>query len=112
MCELLELARKKQGNISYYQMAKIVGVSDQVMTKWKQDISKPNGIHTLKLAELASVSPTEALKVMQKGYTTIALLFVLVLGSTLALASIPTFANTVYYVKSLMIRNRTRAVFA
>lgn len=112
MIELLERARKVQGDISYYEVAKRLNVSDQVMTKWKQDISKPNGINTLKLAEMAKVSPSEALRLLQKGYASVALLFVLVSCSTLALAYIPYFANTVYYVKSFRVRNQMKSVFA
>lgn len=71
MCGLLERARKEQGNISYYRIAKLLNVSDQQMTKWKNDISKPNGLNTLKLAKLAKVDVKEAIKLVEAGFTTI-----------------------------------------
>lgn len=76
MCELLEIAREKQGNVSYYEMAKRLNVSDQLVRKWKDNKSQPNGINALKLADMAEVTPKEALKLMQSGYSTVSQLIV------------------------------------
>lgn len=76
MCELLEKAREAQGNISYYEVAKRLKVSDQLMNKWKNKKSQPNGLNTLKLAEMAGVSPSEAIKLLEGGYANVSLLVV------------------------------------
>lgn len=87
MCQLLEKAREAQGGISYYEVAKRLKVSDQLMNKWKNDKSQPNGINTLKLAEMAGVSPKEAIKLLESGFISVSLLIVTALASTLAIAT-------------------------
>jgi transposase-like protein len=76
MCKLLEMARKAQGNVSYYEIAKLMNVNMQQMTKWKNDLSRPNGINTLKLTELAKLSTKEAIKILEKGFSTLSFLIV------------------------------------
>lgn len=76
MCQLLEKAREAQGGISYYEVAKRLGVPTALMNKWKNDKSQPNGINTLKLAEMAKVTPSEAIKLMQGGFAGVSLLIV------------------------------------
>jgi hypothetical protein len=76
MCELLERARKAQGDISYYEVAKRLGISTPLMNKWKNNKSQPNGINTLMLADMAGVTPKEALKIMQGGFSDVSLLIV------------------------------------
>lgn len=61
MCELLEKARENQGNVSYYAIAKELNVTMQIMNNWKNNKSKPNGEHTLKLVKLANLSIDDAL---------------------------------------------------
>lgn len=107
MCELLEKAREVQGNISYYEVAKRLGVSDQVMTKWKQDISKPNGVNTLKLAEMAKLSPAEALKLIEGGFAKVSLLLVTAAFSAAILfASNPMLAANIHYAKLMRRKQR------
>lgn len=86
MCELLEIARAKQGNVSYYEIAKRLKVSDQLVRKWKDNKSQPNGINALKLADMADVTPKEALKLMQSGYSNVSHLIVTGLFAALPLA--------------------------
>ena len=86
MCDLLEEARKVQGNISYYEVAKRLGISTVLMTKWKNDRGNPNGLHTLKLAEMAGVTPSEAIKLLQKGFSKISLLIMTSFASIVILA--------------------------
>lgn len=87
MCELLEKAREAQGNISYWEIARRLKVSDQVMNKWKNNKSQPNGINTLKLAEMAKLMPSEAIKLVERGYANLSILIMTAWASTLALAS-------------------------
>lgn len=74
MCKLLEKAREAQGNISYYEVAKRLGVSDQLMNKWKNEKSLPNGVHTLKLTKMANLTADEALKVIEGGFVNMSLM--------------------------------------
>lgn len=95
MCELLEIAREKQGNVSYYEMAKRLKVSDQLVRKWKENKSQPNGINALKLADMAGVTPKEAIKLMQSGFSSVSQLTMTSFASTLALAWIH-FSDMLY----------------
>lgn len=87
MIDLLEKAREEQGNISYYEIAKRLNVSDQVVRKWKNKTSKPNGLNTLKLMELANLERDEAIRIMnnEKGY--MSLLIMTTIAGTALLAS-------------------------
>lgn len=87
MCKLLEKAREAQGDISYYEVAKRLGIPTALMNKWKNDKSLPNGVNTLKLADMAGVTPKEALKLLESGFGSVSLLLVTALASTLAIAS-------------------------
>jgi hypothetical protein len=80
MCKLLEMARKAQGDVSYYEIAKLMNVNMQQMTKWKNDLSRPNGINTLKLTELAKLSTKEAIKILEKGFSSLSFLIVTSIG--------------------------------
>lgn len=95
MCELLERARKAQGDISYYEVAKRLGISTPLMNKWKNNKSQPNGINTLMLADMAGVTPKEAIKLMQSGFSSMSLLIVTSFASTLALALVH-FSDVMY----------------
>jgi transcriptional regulator with XRE-family HTH domain len=75
MCELLEKAKEKSG-LSYYGIAKEIGASKELVSKWKLNKGKPNGEHTLALAILADVSTRDALKLLQSGYSTLSLMLV------------------------------------
>lgn len=86
MCELLERARKAQGDISYYEVAKRLGISTPLMNKWKNNKSQPNGINTLMLADMAGLTPKEAIKLMQSGNINVSLLLMTSITANLALA--------------------------
>jgi hypothetical protein len=88
MCELLEKAREVSGFKSHYEMAKHMGVSHELMSKWKLNKSKPNGEHSLILADMAGLSPKEALRLLQNGYSSVLLLGVTSLASIALLASV------------------------
>lgn len=74
MCELLEIAREKQGGVSYYEMAKRLNVSDQLVRRWKENKSQPNGINSLKLADMAGITPKEAIRLIESGYSYVSIL--------------------------------------
>lgn len=99
MCELLEAARKAQGNISYYEVAKRLGISTPLLNRWKNNKSQPNGVNTLRLAEMAGLSPSEALKIIEGGYTHLSLLIVTALTSLVFLHNNTIVNIFVYYVK-------------
>lgn len=95
MCELLERARKAQGDISYYEVAKRLGISTPLMNKWKNNKSQPNGINTLMLADMAGVTPKEAIKLLQSGYSNVSLLFVTAILANAGLA-LSFISNSLY----------------
>jgi transcriptional regulator with XRE-family HTH domain len=80
MCELLEIAREKQGNISYYELAKRLEISTPLMHKWRYNKSQPNGLNTLKLAEMAGLTTSEAIAIYEKGFSRVSLNFMTSLG--------------------------------
>ena len=88
MCELLERARQNQGNISYYEVAKRLKISSPLMTKWKNNISQPNGYNTLRLADMAGLDVKEALKLVQGGFISMSLLIMTGSFSMLAIAEL------------------------
>ena len=109
MCDLLELARLKQGNISYYEIAKRLNVSDQLVRSWQHNKSKPNGINTLKLADMAGVDVVKAIKIVESGYSNVSLLGVTALLSTLGLAPFYNAAQCILCKIKLQLSNIQRA---
>lgn len=101
MCELLEIAREKQGNVSYYEMAKRLKVSDQLVRKWKENKSQPNGINALKLADMAGVTPREAIKLIQGGFSSVSHLIVTSFASTVTLTWVH-FSGMLYIMLNRM----------
>lgn len=76
MCELLEIAKERTG-LSYYGIAKKLEISTPLMNKWKNNKSQPNGINSMKLANMAELTTSEALKIMEKGYSKISSLIII-----------------------------------
>lgn len=95
MCELLELAREKQGNISYYEVAKRLNVSDQLVRSWQHNKSKPNGLNTLKLADMAGVNVVKAIEIIEGGFVNVSLLGVTV-SAGIALAVLMRISGNLY----------------
>lgn len=87
MCELLEKAKSVQGIKSNYELANRLGISNELISKWKLGKSKPNGEHSLILADMANVTPKEALKLLQGGFASVSLLAVTAIASTLAIGT-------------------------
>jgi dihydroxyacetone kinase DhaKLM complex PTS-EIIA-like component DhaM len=87
--ELIEKAKVKQGLISDYSIAKMLGTSPQKVSDWKRERSEANAEYTLKLLAAAEMSVKDALEIMnkQQGSAQLSLIFVTALASTLALAS-------------------------
>jgi len=95
MCELLEKAKENQGIKSNYELAKKLDISQELISRWKTGKSKPNGEHSLILADMANVTPKEALRMLQAGYTRMPLIFVTALLSILAITPFLTTANCI-----------------
>lgn len=87
MCELLEAARKAQGNISYYEVAKRLGISTPLLNRWKNNKGNPNGIHSLKLADMAGLTTREAIELIEGGFAEVSLLIMIATCSTLVYIS-------------------------
>ena len=87
MNKLLEMAKEKSGLKSNYQLANAIGTSHELVSKWHLNKSLPNGINTLILADMAEVSPKEALKLLQQGFSTVSLLILTSIASIALLAS-------------------------
>ena len=105
MCKLLDLAREKQ-ETTYYGIAKMLGVSTPVLNKWIHDKSKPNGLNTLRLADLAGLSTKEAIRIVEGGFVSLPILFVTSFGSTLALAW--SYISPTVYI--MLNRNTQRSI--
>jgi transcriptional regulator with XRE-family HTH domain len=86
MSKLLEIAKEKQGFKSYYEMANALGISQERMSKWKLDKAKPNGEQSLMLADLAGISPKEALEIMRNGFINLSILILTGFASVIVLA--------------------------
>lgn len=81
MCELLDLAKEKTG-LSYYGIAKKLEISTPLMNKWKNNKSKPNGLNSMKLAVMAGITPSEAVRVMEGGYARVSILTMTAIACT------------------------------
>ncbi|MFD0930214.1 helix-turn-helix domain-containing protein [Methylophilus glucosoxydans] len=90
MCDLLEKAREAQGGISYYELAKRLGIGTPLMNKWKNNKSQPNGLNTLKLVEMAKLTPEEAIKILEKGSMNLGVIFSVAFISLLLFATCST----------------------
>lgn len=62
--KLVEAAKEKQGLTSDNQIALKLGVGRALISGWKNGISKPDGINTMKLIELSGMNAREALKLV------------------------------------------------
>jgi plasmid maintenance system antidote protein VapI len=55
--KLMDAAMSAQGIPSYYKLARVLGVSNNTMTKWKQERSAPADSMAARLAEMAGLDP-------------------------------------------------------
>lgn len=60
MCRLLERVKEKTG-LTTYAIAKEIGVSQELASRWSRNLSHPNGENTLKLAKLGELNIEQAL---------------------------------------------------
>ena len=65
MSNLFETVKTKTG-MSGNQIAKLMGVSPELTSRWNTKKSDPNGLHTLELAKMAGLDIDEALKLTKK----------------------------------------------
>lgn len=106
------MAKNKTG-LSYYEIAKELDVSKELVSRWKLDKSNPNGLHTLKLAELAGVEIKEAIKLVEGGYVSVSLLFVTSSVCMLGLALLSLFNKCILCkIKQVKLSNSHHAKFA
>lgn len=113
LVERLIVEIKEKWHLKYDEdVADIVNITPSHLNRMKKREGQPNAANFVRLAIAAEWDMTKANIILndgieggvfnhlkEKGYAAIALLFVLALSSTLVLASIPTFTNSVYYVK-------------
>ena len=88
MNKLLEMAKERTGLTSNNQVAIAMNVKPELVSTWNTNKSHPNGLNTLILADMARLSPKEAIKLLQNGYSTVSLLIVTSITSIALLASI------------------------
>lgn len=58
--ELIDLARERQGGVSDYRIAKMLGINPNSMSNYRSGRSSPANPIAKGLAELAGVDPVEA----------------------------------------------------
>lgn len=64
--KLIEIVKIKQGLNSDYGVAKLIGVSPQMLSNWKNEKSEASAENTLKLVAAAEISAIDALSIMTK----------------------------------------------
>lgn len=58
--EMLDMARHRQGDVSDYRIAQLLGLKPQHISTYRNTPTKPSNPVAMRLAELAGVDPTEA----------------------------------------------------
>jgi len=58
--ELLDLAKKRQGDVSDYRLAQLLKVKQPTMSRYRNGASQPENPVAMRLGELAGVDPLEA----------------------------------------------------
>lgn len=58
--ELLDLARHRQGDVTDYRIAKLLGISTQNVSNYRTGRAMPINRVAMRLAELAGVDPLQA----------------------------------------------------
>lgn len=74
--ELIEAVKEKTDFKSDYAIAKELGIGRSNISNWKTSETMPDAITALKLAELAKLTPKEALEKLQGGYARVSLMTV------------------------------------
>lgn len=64
--KLIELVKSKQGIVSDYAVAKLIGVTPQKMSDWKKERAEANAESTIKLIVAAGITAENALSIMTK----------------------------------------------
>lgn len=73
--DLVKIAKEKKNISSDYKLAELLNVHRMNVANWKKG-NIPDGVTTLKLAEMAEVTPKEAIKLLEGGFVNLSLLFV------------------------------------
>lgn len=58
--ELLDLAKKRQGDVTDYRISKLLGLTPTRISNYRVGRSRPENPVAMRLAELAGVDPVEA----------------------------------------------------
>ncbi|MGQ2966769.1 hypothetical protein [Methylophilus sp.] len=92
---LIEAIKENTDLKSDYAIAKEIGVGRQNISTWKNTGTMPDAITVLKLAELAKLTPSQALAKLQGGYASVSLM---VVTATLSIALLSSHfpANPLY----------------
>jgi hypothetical protein len=72
----IEEVKKNAGIPSDYALAKTLGVSKEVVSRWSTRKGKPDGINALRLAELGKIETKRAIELMESGFASVSLLAV------------------------------------
>jgi transcriptional regulator with XRE-family HTH domain len=96
--ELIEAVKEATEFKSDYAIAKEIGIGRSNISNYKNTETMPDAITVLKLAELAKLTPSQALAKIQGGYSSVSLVIMTGMASLALLASHPVI-STVYYVK-------------
>lgn len=97
---LIEAIKENTDFKSDYAIAKQIGVGRQNISTWKNTTTLPDAITVLKLAELAKLTPSQALAKLQGGYASVSLMVVTATLSIALLSGHLMSLDAVYYVKS------------
>lgn len=63
---LIDEVKARTGLKSDYAIAKAIGASRELISRWTTGKSNPDGLNTLKLINLGNIEPSEALKIMTR----------------------------------------------
>ncbi len=89
MCQLFKVVKEKTG-MTGNQIAKAIGESPELVSRWNTGKSDPNGINTLKLMKLADLDRDEAMKLVEKGSIKVSAIITLAFASLLLFATCQT----------------------
>lgn len=96
---LVEAVKEATDLKSDYAIAKEIGVGRSNISNYKNTQTMPDAITVLKLAELAKLTPSQALERLQGGYASVSLMAVTAMVSLALLSGHLMSLDTVYYVK-------------
>jgi len=85
--KLIEMAKRNLKIDSDYEFGKLIGVTPQKVSNWKNEKYEANGEHMLKIVATGKIKIEEAVRVMESGNAQLSLIFVTAMASIALLAS-------------------------